>query len=178
MNFVFNEQKAAQVAKYLIHKRQGTMNFGVLLKVMYLADRKALLDTGYPITGDAMISMRNGTLLSRVYDRIKGNFAEPEWAGIQRQGVYDVVAEGEPRTDALSRYELAVLDDVFEQYGDKTFFELRGITHNLPEWENPGASAAPIEPEVILKAEGRTEAEILRMSEDASAAAFMRTLAG
>ena len=31
-----------------------------LIKLMYLADRRCLIETGFPITGDRMVSMPKG----------------------------------------------------------------------------------------------------------------------
>ena len=46
----------------------------VLIKLLYLADRKALLESGYTITGDGMVSMPLGPVLSTIYDWIQYGF--------------------------------------------------------------------------------------------------------
>ena len=61
MRFIFQEEKAAQAAGYLLNKYPSkSHNLMALLKMLYLADRMALVETGYPITGDRMVSMPNG----------------------------------------------------------------------------------------------------------------------
>ena len=71
MRFVFNEEKAAQAAAYLIRLHGGRINLMALLKLLYLADRQSLLATGQTITGDQRVSMPHGPVLSRIYDSAK-----------------------------------------------------------------------------------------------------------
>lgn len=52
MKQVFNERKAAQAAAYLLHKAEGTMDYRQLMALLYLADRRSLIETGHSITGD------------------------------------------------------------------------------------------------------------------------------
>ncbi|WP_252150197.1 hypothetical protein, partial [Escherichia coli] len=40
--FMFNEEKVAQMAAYLLKKHGGSMRFIKLMKLMYLSDRKAM----------------------------------------------------------------------------------------------------------------------------------------
>lgn len=39
---MFNEEKVAQMAAYLLKKHGGSMRFIKLMKLMYLSDRKAM----------------------------------------------------------------------------------------------------------------------------------------
>lgn len=48
----FNEKKAIQIAAVFV-KRVGVINYVKLIKLMYLSDRKALLNWERPITGDS-----------------------------------------------------------------------------------------------------------------------------
>ena len=70
MRFLFDERKAAQAAVYLIKKRSDQINYMKLNKLLYLADRKALFEAGQPITGDRMVSMPKGPVLSDILDLI------------------------------------------------------------------------------------------------------------
>ena len=81
LKFVFNIRKASQAAAYLTNLHGGRLNLMVLLKLLYLADRASLLETGYTITGDQMISVQSGPALSRLYDVAKwGAPANPQEA--------------------------------------------------------------------------------------------------
>ena len=62
--------------------------------------------------------------------------------------------------DQLSRYELRIIDETFEEFGPIPKWDLVDLTHDLPEWHDPGRSSSPIPPEEILRAEGRSEADV------------------
>lgn len=177
MRFVFDEMKAAEAAEYLVRRNGGTMNFGVLLKVLYLADRRSLAETQRSITGDVLVAMKNGTLLSGVYDRIKEDFRHPAWQHLGKEGRDVTVTADGPAQPRLSRFEYRVLEEVFVEYGHRTFSELREITHALPEWDDPGNTSIVIAPEEILRFEGYSEEEIDEIAATVADLNFLSALA-
>ena len=78
MRFFFDINKATQAAAHLVYLQGGKINLMALIKLLYLADREALLETGYPITGDQMVSMPHGPVLSRIYDEAKWEHPKTE----------------------------------------------------------------------------------------------------
>src|SRR5207249_3792384 len=64
----FNERKATQAAAHLLRLRGGSMSYLKLIKLLYLADREALLRWGRPISTDCYMAMDRGPVLSRVLD--------------------------------------------------------------------------------------------------------------
>jgi uncharacterized phage-associated protein len=171
MRFRFNEKKTAEAAAHLLKLSGGRLNYMVLIKLMYLADRQMLLDHGTPITGDAMFSMKNGPILSRVLDLIT---EEPPpgsaWAKyIGAPSAYEVSLKVEtPETDELSRYELRLLDETFAKYGKMDKWALVDWCHNnLREWIDPGVGSRTIEPADIFRAVDRSDSEIERVRRDA-----------
>ena len=152
----------------------------VLIKLLYLADRQSLVQMGHPITGDWMVSMPHGPVLSRVYDFV--NMGKPEeptawFEYISEPRNYDVSCiKDAPETDELSRYEIGVLDSVHEKYGRMDKFALRDLTHTLPEWRDPKGSSLSIAPEDILRAADKSDADIQRIARDAEELWFMNQL--
>ncbi len=71
MRYLFEEKKAAQAAAYLLKLHGEPMKYFVLIKLLYLADRQSLIETGLPITGDKMVSMPHGPVLSQILDLIQ-----------------------------------------------------------------------------------------------------------
>jgi uncharacterized phage-associated protein len=71
MKLLFNEAKATQAAARLLKLRGGSMSYIKLMKLLYLADREALIRWGRPITTDRYVSMDNGPVLSRIYNLIR-----------------------------------------------------------------------------------------------------------
>jgi uncharacterized phage-associated protein len=143
-----------------------------LLKLLYFADRQALLEHGMPITGDRMVSMPQGPVLSRILDFITwgkaNNFRSSPWFDyVSEADGYDVRVVKEGDTDELSRYELRVLESIDRQFGKLDRFVLRDISHQLPEWQDPHWSSLPIDPADILRAADHPPSEIQRIAAEA-----------
>jgi uncharacterized phage-associated protein len=179
IQFAFNERKAAQAAARLIQHSGGEMNYLALMKLLYLVDREALIRLGRPVTGDTVVAMKHGPVLSRVYDLVshkKQGFPASHWHQfIPRPGryVYTVRFSGLTDPACLSEAETAVIDDVFAQYRDKDEWELVAFTHALPEWRDPGDSSAPIPYEDILHAAGASEDDIEAIADNAAADEYL-----
>lgn len=106
MRFRFDEKKASQAACLLLNRHGGSMNNMAMIKRLYLADRAALLHCGHPITGDRLVSMPHGPVLSMVLDCINSGSAQPDsaWAGsISPPSNYEVRVLEDPGLDELSQ---------------------------------------------------------------------------
>lgn len=159
----FDETKATQAAAYLLNLRGGQMHYIKLIKLLYLADREALLRWGAPITSDRYVSMNNGPVLSRVLSLITEDRAKPFWSKYISPplGDYEVRLLTIAPTDSLSRAEEKLMQEIFEQYGHRNRWDLiDNVMHKLPEWRDPNGSSIPIQIRDILKASGESEAEI------------------
>jgi len=81
MHFQFRFEKALQAAGVLLERAGGRMEYLRLLKLLYIADREMIAQELSPITGDRVVAMKNGPVLSQVYDLIKGTAAKSgEWS--------------------------------------------------------------------------------------------------
>jgi uncharacterized phage-associated protein len=180
MNFPFKLLKTIQAIGVLLRfdgiKR---MNYMRLLKLLYIADRESLRETGRPITGGPVVAMERGPVLKEVYDLILGQHREmPLWTQFFRKERYDLLELAEPDVGQLSRYEIGKLQEVAKTYQDDDEWALVDITHTFPEWKqnDPGKSSKPIPLSSILEALERADA-IEELSRDAqSLAAFDRLL--
>ncbi len=179
IRFKFDERKAVQAAGRLISQSGGEMNYMALLKLLYLIDREALLRWGKPITGDKIVAMKRGPVLSRIFDLVsqkKQEHPKCAWHNlIPRPApyVYTVRFGGVPDISALSEAEVALIDAVFAQHRNKTEDQLVELTHKLPEWSDPGKTSVPIPFERILKAEKKSDEEILAVAQEAEADDFL-----
>ena len=183
MRFTFNERKAAQAAAYLVKKQGGQLNYMKLIKMLYLADRKALIDRGAPITGDRMVAMPKGPVLSTILDLITWGTRRgerSEWFEyISEPTNYDVAVINEFRTedfDELSAKEIAILDDICARYGGVGKWALVDYTHQLPEWHDPHGSSFTIDPADILRAEGFSADQIRHIARRAEDSFMTRKL--
>jgi len=178
----FNEKKATQAAAHLLKLRGGQMSYMKLIKLLYLADRAALLNWGRPITTDRYMSMDRGPVLSRILDLAtdgENPGAKSIWAEvISDPNHYDIKLKGNPADDELSDAELSVLDAIFAEYGKMSRWDLVEVTHRLPEWKNPHGSAIPITYADILKAGGKTDLEAAAIEDEISDLAEADALLG
>lgn len=167
MRFVFDDRKTAQAAAFLLERSGGRMPYIKLLKLLYLADRQSLIETGYPVTGARMVSMDHGPVLSEVLDFITwGPHEGSTWGRyVSPPDGYDVTLVGRAEREELSDYEVELLEAVFEQYGGWDKWALIEYTHTLPEWVDPAGSALPIDGRVILREAGKPDEEIQAISE-------------
>ncbi len=172
MRFFFDERKATQAAGVLLSRHDGPMSYLRLIKLLYLADRQSLIETGSTITGDRFVSMKHGPVLSRCLELVK-NAAPQEtsyWTQhIERDGKHTVALLADPGQGSLSEYQTTVLERIAERHREETDAEIVDHTHALPEWENPGRSARPINPAQILRFAGYSDDEVALASEDAEA---------
>lgn len=184
IKFRFNERKAAQAASRLIKLSGGEMNYMALLKLLYLIDRQALLRWGQPITGDDVVAMKRGPVLSRIFDLVsqkKQDLPGSLWHQfIPRPApyVYTVEFDGAEDTSQLSAAELSLIDETFSLHREMSEDELVELTHQLPEWQDPGVTSKPIPFESILRAENVSPEEIAAIAREVEADDFLdRTLA-
>lgn len=163
IRFQLDERKATEAASLLLHRWGGERDFFSLVKVLYICEREHLRRFGRPICGDAYVSMKNGPVMSHVYNFIKNDIYDhsDHWsARIRKEGKHNVRLTTPFERAALSQAEAETLDSVFEKYGALGPWELEKLTHTFAEWKHPGKSCLPIEPEDILRAVGKTDAEL------------------
>jgi len=170
MNLRYKQERATQAAARLLKLRGGSMSYLKLLKLLYLADRKALLEHGRPITYDRYVSMDHGPVLSQTYDLILGE-QSPGTRSYWREYIsepanYEVSLLGDAPNGELSAAQERILDDVFEEFGRMGRWEIVELMHTLPEWEDPRGSSIPIAIRDVLRALGIDDDQAEAIEED------------
>ena len=153
----FDEAKATQAAAWFLKLRGGQMHYVKLIKLLYLTDREALLRWGVPVTTDRHVSMDNGPVTSRILNLITEDRPKPVWSEYISAplGEYEVKLLKEAPTDRLSPAEEKLMQEIFEQYGRRSRWDLiDNVMHKLPEWQDPHGSSIPISIREILEAVG------------------------
>lgn len=159
MQFRFQPLRATQAASLLVRLNGGRLNYTKLIKLLHLADRQALVETGSPITGDRVVNMKHGPVLSNIYRCIKGEAPECEsWSRYLRREDYDLVTVGDPGDSELAEYDVEVLEALSRKYQRLRYHEMIDVVHQLPEWEDPSPAlvSSTVSPERILEAAGAT----------------------
>ena len=152
----FNERKATQAAAYLLQMRGGKMSYMKLIKLLYLADRAALVRFGRPITTDRYVSMDRGPVLSRVLDlATDGDIPGQEliWGAAisEPKSNYEVSLREDPGDDELSEAEVGVLEEIFERFGRMSRWELVDVAHACRNGKIPKAARSRLATETSLK---------------------------
>jgi len=173
----FREDKATQAAALLLGWAGGSMNYMKLIKLLYLADRAALVRWGRPITFARAVSMKHGPVLSEVLELINEGSppgTEPLWnRTVSIPSDYRVRLTADCPPDDLSDAEEDVLAGVFREYGSLDPWALVDMLHNmLPEWI-PTHGAIPIQYRDILLNEGWTAAEVAEVESEIENVALM-----
>lgn len=169
----FDEQKATEIAARFLKLRGDQMHYLKLIKLLYLLDREALGRWGVPVTTDVYVSMPHGPVTSQIYDLLIGDEIEkPFWEQyISAPRDYQVSLLKEAPADKLSRAEEALIQEIFERYGRMNRWEIRDLTHRLPEWKDPHGSSFPIEIREILAAQGFSVEEVAAILKELNAEA-------
>jgi hypothetical protein len=150
----------------------GKLNVLHLIKMLYDADRTALVSWHRTITGDRFFSMKNGPILSRIYDLMCGRIfgADMEaWNSTFNPRDGNTISLKNDNLDLgpLSRREMEALGKAFNRFKDIPGARLVEYLHKvLPEWKDPGKSSAPIDPRTILLNEGLTKQAVAEIEEE------------
>lgn len=179
----YKEDRATQAAAYLLRLRGKPMSYMKLIKLMYFADREALLTLGRPITYDRWVSMQHGPVLSRTYELVSDE-PQPGEETYWHKHISGIIGDREvqlldanPPRDQLSEAQEKILEAVFERWGMMSRYQVRDATHLLPEYTET-VSSIPISYRAVLLLEGKSDAEVRAVESMLEAEEYLAQLAG
>ncbi len=171
--FRFNFEKALQAVGVMLRTEPShRMNYMRMLKLLYICEKESLAETGHSITGDKVVAMERGPVLSHLYDLIKGtHYNASAWNRFIERDRYEIMLKEEqnPGTDLLNKFEIETINAVSERYHQQDEFDMVHLTHEFPEWKknDPGKSSKPIPLDDILEAINRKDdAEAIKKDAD------------
>ncbi len=131
-----------------------------LLKLLYLANRESIKDTGYPIVDDKFVAMDWGVVMSNTYDCITGRGEIAVQWSLYFATEMDkyVIMEHDPGVDNLSDYAVELLQTVAKRYETVSTAKLSALMHDLDEYKQnwKGGHSSYLVPDIdILRAVGR-----------------------
>lgn len=163
---MFNERKAAQMAAFFLGQAPGgRMPHLKLMKLLCLSDREAVRAFGWPISGDRLVSMPHGPVLSQTLNLMDGDvesqsggweswISDKENHELSLRRPLDIAA-----LDELAPGELDILRAVWKQFGAMGKWEIREWTHqHCAEWKDPHGSSYPIPYDDLARAVGYDDA--------------------
>lgn len=181
MVFDFDIQKTIAAVSFLMEREGGELNMFLALKMLYLADKDALIAWGKPITGDSLVSMPKGPVLSEVYDLFKGtarNDHQQVWNQFFTEKVNNSIRTlREIDTGLLSQREMDVLESARQAINQMAPWDVPKWLHDTcPEWQDPHGSSVPIDPKTILRNAGKSEDQIRMIEESNDAFRYAKQL--
>jgi hypothetical protein len=174
ITFVFDIRKAIAATAFLAEQESGKLDMFLAIKMLYLADKKALESWGKTVTGDKMVAMPKGPVLSTIYNLFKGIGTADnlkEWNSNFTETVGNAIhLVKKPDLGPLSEEERDVLEVARQEIIGVAPFEVADWLHSCcPEWQDPHGSSKAIDPAGILRNAGRTEDEISMIEQSSEA---------
>ncbi len=168
MFVVFDVDRCVEAAGVLFSTTEAKMMGRLrLLKLLYLANRQSLKETGDPIVDDDAIAMKHGPVLSHTYNLINGtdrndkalaawneHFKVVDWIQIKMLS--------DPGTGHLSDYDVKTLIKIAFQYKDAEDDDLSELTHTFDEYKwhwDGNHKSEPIPERDLLRGIGYTVEE-------------------
>lgn len=182
MPFRFDSEKTLQAIGVLLahsvsNKRDNYMR---ILKLLYMADRRSIDQTGRPITGDGFVAMKRGPVLTRTYNIIKEEDSDSQvWSQYIAKKGYDIQLIDNPGFGKLSKYEIELLQTICEENRELDEWAMVEKTHGFQEWQknDPGESSKPIPLSDVLVALGKQD-ELPRIQQLAAESRAIKALFG
>lgn len=155
----FDSAKAAQVAAFFV-AREPHIEKLKLIKLVYLAERRALSQYGRPMLYDEFYSLKDGPICSSTLNGINGELDASTWSSLialdsNGRNVHPVREVGRDDLDEVSDAEMDVLESVWAEFKDFTSSQIRNWTHkHCPEYTEVEKGRVPISYADVLKALG------------------------
>jgi uncharacterized phage-associated protein len=165
MKTPFDIHKAAQAAHYFVRKEASDIKILKLVKLLYLADRLSLEKRQVPVVGGSFYSLKHGPVTSEVLNLIDvGTQSEDSpWEKLisDRENHAVGIRCELSDYDALSKSELRLLDEVWDQFGNFDQWKLRDWTHqHCEEWSDPNGGRNEISGRKLGEAFGWESAKV------------------
>lgn len=156
---MFRDDKTTQMAAQFLKMAGGSMNYTILAKMLYVADRDMLLEWGTPITFGAWFNLDKGPIISEPTDLLRGKsdaFSECWSSSIEKVG-YAAKLKRDPGHGALSPAEEKIISATFDKMRHMTLAEVLDYVHAFPEYVNPNGRRLPLEYKDVLLAYGKQD---------------------
>ena len=134
-------RKIIQALTYLAGKEPDkVMDKMKAYKLLWLADRYHLRQTGRTITGDAYYAMPYGIVPSDakcILDNTKTKLRNPKGYKekyIANKGTHEFMALTDADLQVFSDSDQDALDKVYEVFGTMDAMQLSDLSHHFPEW--------------------------------------------
>lgn len=174
-NPAFQSRKAAQACAFFASKGGANgMDKLKIVKLLYLAERKHIVDKHAAIVWDDLFSLKNGPVPSGSLNGLDGNIHEDVWQQF-------IIQHGKSKRwparqftrddfDEMSNSEIRTLQAVWDEHGHRTAGQLVQYTHeHCAEYTETEGRRIPIRYDDILVATGMPKDEAIQVMADLEA---------
>lgn len=174
----FKEHKTTQIAALLVKYSGGEVDLYKLIKLIYLIDRESLKRRGHPVTFDRPYNLPLGPTPGHTYHLIWNPWDGAYWSrsfSLPNKNIIRLLnndtGEGE-----LSQFEMNLISEVYEEFGNQSFKELKKYVHSLPEFDDLGHSSKPMDWNRLLKAVGWNGDDLVAIRKEFNAIATFENM--
>jgi uncharacterized phage-associated protein len=150
IRFDFDFEKAKEAIVYLASKAPNGMTKYTACKLLFLADKYHLVRYGRPITGDTYYALPHGpvptTILGILSGVVEGDEESDQVGALSSALSVDhkfwnprISAGSRPQQECLSKSDIEALDETMNRHGDKSFDELKALTHEMAAYQKAWA---------------------------------------
>lgn len=154
MRFCFDPLRTTQALSLLVILAQGRLEVSKAFALLYLADRRSLLENGSTLTGGRHVVSSSLPGLFETFEDLP--------PGYLRVDGKDLVSVADPGDGDLSDYDVTILSSLSEEYGRMTPEETLEQLSRLPE---AALSDGPILYEALLTSAGVDQETIWRYAD-------------
>ena len=139
LNFQPKYKKIVELLLYMVHKQQSIDTYQAV-KFLYLADRAHFNRYGRPITFEMYSALDHGPVATNTYDLLKNQNNDAmskfgiEKLPFKKEKLDKIIYLSSPSRSVdhtlFSKSDLKVMDEILEEFGEKSFLQLRNITHD------------------------------------------------
>lgn len=179
---LYNEIKATQVACLLLKLKGGEMDYAKCIKLLYSIEKEALNRWMRPVIYDDLYSLPYGQVVSKTLDRAEyqERNAQSFWGEhLKNYDGKNIRLIKECGKEKLSRAEIDLIEEIFEENKNKTPEQLFDEHHNpdlFPEWKDPQGSSIETKSSDLLRILGKTQEQIKEFEEDMSELAYLEEM--
>ena len=183
MEFRFDIDKSIAATALVIQEAGGRYYLPHIVKTLYYANRLFLVEYGRTITGDRLVSMNMGPVVSQTYDLLKGS-ATTDPSNLIKWRTFISPREGNsvrlirpPDMKYLSVTEVEFLKNAY-----LVVSQVKGMLSDwshkaFPEWSDPNGGSEDIDPADILRIERKSPQEIAEIEDEAACVNWLKSIA-
>jgi hypothetical protein len=163
---LYNEEKATQLASFLLRLNNGSMDFLKCIKLLYAIEREAINRWLRPVIFDDLYSLPHGQVVSQTLDRAEHRLRAPKstWNNYLTTDSNNTIhIKAGLGVEKLSLAEIELAKEIYDKNKSKTPEQLMNEHHNprlTPEWKNPGNSRIKTQYSELLTYLNKTQDQI------------------